>query len=164
MCPRTCPSFQRVQHQKPFTLILTAEDNLDISSSHVHVCMSAGELAGCLGDIRLNSTQVGSGCCCDVAAPPPLLRLCDIFQSLLPFTVTANRIMIIDRPAKKKQNTFFSGLDFFWCLVFSPRGTEALCLRHISSVLSNTQQRLSRYIVLFQPRNQPERFILGVVL
>lgn len=47
-----------VQHQKPFTLILTSMDNLDISSSNVHVCMSVGELTECLGDIHLKSTNL----------------------------------------------------------------------------------------------------------
>lgn len=100
-----------VQRQKPFTLILTSMDNLDISSSNVHVCMSVGELTECLGDIHLKSTQVGSGCCCDVTVPPPLLCLCDIFQSLFPFTVTANHVMIIDRPAEKI--AFFFATWFF---------------------------------------------------
>lgn len=97
-------------------------DNLDISSSNVHVFMSVGELTECLSDIHLNSTQVGSGCCCDVTLPPPLLRLCDIFQSLFPFTVTANHAMIIDRPAeeKKKQTFFFRDFISFGTLCSLP--------------------------------------------
>lgn len=121
MCPRTCTSFQRVQHQKPFALILTSMDNLDISSSNVRVFMSVGELTECLSDIHLNSTQVGSGCCCDVTVPPPLLRLCDIFQSLFPFTVTANHVMIIDRPAGgEKNNIFFRDFISFGALCSLP--------------------------------------------